>query len=180
MSRKAFLFFASICTFANPFHSSALEPSFVEPSPTPPVIVNANEDQRYNVHDRFIVKGGDDEGRMVSITSLFPRFTETATTNQRPRLVQQLVESKKARQRQAALKPKLTVVVDSEPELAPEEFVDDVVSEDPVETPRASLHHHHHHKHHVARHHHAHRHHKRQQSNAKQRRYGRTAKLRIR
>lgn len=182
MSWKTFLFFASICTVASPFHLSAREPSFIRPSSTLPVIVNANDDQRYNVHEKFIVIRGDDERRMGSLTSLFPRMNETATiTDQRPKLVRKLVASKKATQRQATTKPKLTVVVGGEPE--PKELVDDVDSENAVKTPVASVHHHHHHRHnhHIARRdHHVHRHHNRHQTDTPKRRYGRTARLHIR
>lgn len=183
MSWKTFLFIASICTVANPFHLSAREPSFIRPSSTPPVIVNANDDQRYNVHDKFIVKQGADERRMESLTSLFPRMNETATTtDRRPVLVQKMVESKKATPRQAATEPKLTVVVSSKPE--PKETVDDTDAGNVVKTPAPSMHrhhYHHHHNHHIARHNqHVHRHDNRHQTDAKKSLYGRTSKLHIR
>ncbi len=183
MSWKTFLFFALICTVANSFQLSAREPSFIKPSSTPPLIVNENDDQKYDVYDKFIVKQRDDEGHNESLRSLFPRVSEATTTNQRPGLVQKLVESKKATKRQASTKPKLTVVVGSEP--APKGSADEVVSEDPVKTPAASKHHyrhhhHYHHDHHAVRHnHHAHRHHDRHQSGTKKRRYGRMATRRI-
>ena len=188
MSWKTFLFLASTCTVASPFHLSAREPSSIEPSSTPPVIISLNDDQWHNVHDRFIVNKRYEKRRMESLRSLFPHIDETATTNRYAPLKPKLVESKRVTQRQATTKPKLTVVVGSEPKF--EEFVDDVDSEDPVKTPSTSMHrghhhnHHHHnhdHNHHVTRHNHdVDRHHNRRQDRIKKRRYGRTATMRMR
>jgi hypothetical protein len=195
MSSKTFLFIASVCIVANPFRLAAREPSIIKPSATSPVIVNANDDQRYDVFDRFIVKEGDDEGFIEPLESLLSPFNEAVKTNPRPRLVQELVDSKKVKQRQDATKPKLTVIVRSEPK--PDETLDNVDSEDvdsgkvdsgkvdsgkvdsgkvdsgkvdsvdPGKRPAASTHHHHHH--HYRNGHHPHRH----QIRTQKRRFGR-------
>jgi hypothetical protein len=185
MSSKTFLFIASVCIVANPFRLAAREPSIIKPSATLPVIVNANDDQRYDVFDRFIVKEGDDEGFIEPLESLLSPFNEAVKTNPRPRLVQELVDSKKVKQRQDATKPKLTVIVRSEPK--PDETLDNVDSEDvdsedvdsgkvdsvdPGKRPAASTHHHNHYR----NGHHPHRH----QIRTQNRRFGRMRNFPVR